>query len=187
MTPLPHEIPPQAHAAPALTAAIPVLTGPRVTLRAPQIADFPALYSIGSGDRGAGIGGPFTREDMWFDFAQMTATWIWRGHGYWSVEADGKLIGFTGIGFEPGDQEPELGYMLTEEAEGQGYAREAAGLSLDHARKLKLPSLVSYIFATNTGSIAVAKALGAIRDTAAEGPVGHEGIVVYRHNMGATQ
>ena len=64
---------------------IPVLKTERLTLRAPEIADFPLVAEIATGPRAEGIGGPMSREDAWGEFAQMNMTWLVRGHGYWSV------------------------------------------------------------------------------------------------------
>lgn len=169
---LPHERPPApgpaADLAARMRALVPVLGTGRLTLRAPEIADFPMVAAIACGPRAKGIGGPMSREDAWGEFAQMTMTWLLRGHGYWSVTetSSGRLLGFTGIGFEPGDREPELGYAFAEAAEGQGFATEAVARARDWGfSEAGLSTFVSYIFACNTRSIALAERLGAVRDT----------------------
>ncbi|MGL4238747.1 GNAT family N-acetyltransferase [Tabrizicola sp.] len=147
-----------------VAAAVPVLHTPRLTLRAPRLADFPAYAAIACTDRGIHIGGPFTEEEAWADFCCMTANWLLRGHGNWAVETHaGDLVGFVLIGFEPGDQEPELGWFLTEGAEGHGYATEAATTARDHAfLALGLARFVSYIDPANPASARVAERLGAV-------------------------
>ena len=166
----------------SLRAMIPVLTTERLTLRATELADFPALAEIATGPRSAGIGGPMSREDAWYEFAQMNMTWLLRGHGYWAVTETGteKLLGFAGIGFEPGDQEPELGYFFVEEAEGKGFATEAVARVRNWGfSDALLPTLVSYIFTDNLPSIALAKRLGAHPD--GEMTYKDEVVIVYRH------
>jgi RimJ/RimL family protein N-acetyltransferase len=147
----------------ALAAAVPVLHTQRLTLRAPRLTDFPAYAAIACTDRGVHIGGPFSEEEAWFDFCCMVANWVLRGHGIWSVDTHaGVHVGFVLIGFEPGDAEPELGWFLTEAAEGQGYATEAAAAVRDHAfGPLGLTRLASYIDPENPSSRRVAERLGA--------------------------
>ena len=89
-----------------------------------------------------------------------------RGHGLWTVEskAGGEVLGFVLIGFEPGDQEPELGYLFRPAAEGHGYATEAATALRDHAfSTLRMDRLVSYIDPANRRSQRVAERLRAAR------------------------
>ncbi len=166
----------------SLREMIPVLTTPRLTLRALELEDFAVLAEIATGPRSVGIGGPMSREDAWYEFAQMNMTWLLRGHGYWAVtETRSKeLLGFAGVGFEPGDQEPELGYFLAAAAEGKGFATEAVSRVRDWAfAEAKMPTLVSYIFTDNTQSIALAERLGARID----GEMTYDGetVIIYRH------
>ncbi len=192
----PHEIAPShigAGLASAIRGMIPVLETARLTLRPMEMGDFPCLVEIVNGPGGDGVGGPQSREDTWFDFAQMMATWTWRGHGYWTAARhdDPEALGFVGIGFEPGDQEPELGYMFAEKERGQGFATEAARAALRFARShLGLSSVVSYIHVGNTASATVAERLGATRDSGAEAALPeNDKAWVYRHDLtrGATQ
>ena len=184
---------PAAHLRPAIIAAIPVLETPRLTLRAPRLADFDLLAALCTGPRSAGIGGPLDRDEAWGEFMQMTATWVLRGHGWWAVTEAEALMGFVGLGFEPGDQEPELGYMFAEAAEGRGLATEAVEAARDWAREAGLPSLVSYIADDNDRSLALAQRVGAVRDRAAERALvaslgdAEAGTQVWRHAVGGTQ
>ncbi|WP_284164842.1 GNAT family N-acetyltransferase [Frigidibacter sp. SD6-1] len=174
---------PAAALAAALAALVPTIETARLRLRAPRLADFDTWAEIECSERATFIGGPMTRDDGWRDFTQATATWLLRGHGLWSVESrDGAdLLGFVLIGFEPGDQEPELGYLFTAAAEGRGLAVEAAGAARDHAfRGLGLQSLVSYVDRGNDRSARLAERLGARRDRSAETAVGPD-CRVYRH------
>jgi RimJ/RimL family protein N-acetyltransferase len=162
----PHECPPTgptAALAARMQGIIPVIETARLRLRAPRIEDFEAYADIACGDRAAGIGGPMTRADAWADFMQVTGTWLLRGHGGWTVEdrETAEVLGFVLIGFEPGDQEPELGFMLTAGAEGRGIAAEAARAARDHGfGPLGLRSMVSYVFRDNARSIALVRRIG---------------------------
>ena len=175
--------PPAAARAAALEAIVPVLTTPRCTLRAPRLGDFDTLQSITGSGRAATVGGPSTPAETWADFCAMTATWLLRGHGMWTVELrDGDIAGFVLIGTEPGDREHELGWLMTEAHEGRGLAFEAAQVARDHAwGALRLPSLVSYIAPGNARSERLATRLGAHFDGTL-----HDGrIAVWRHRRGA--
>lgn len=165
-------------------ALVPVLRTARLTLRAPCADDFAVYADIACGPRGAGIGGPMSREEAWYDFASLASCWMLQGHGGWTVTRSdtGTVVGFAMIGAEPGDAEPELGYMIDAAHEGQGYATEAATAGRDHAfGALRLPSLVSYIFPGNAASIAVARRLGAIADGTLAYPGDAVASLVYRH------
>lgn len=183
----PHEIPatgPAAAFAASLQVALPVLDTERLRLRAPRIEDFETYAAIGESERGRYlVADNADRDALWLDFAQMVATWLLRGHGVWTVETrdTGDTIGFVLLGFEPGDHEPELGYLFLPEAEGHGYAQEAARAARAHAfDTLGMKTLVSTIDHDNTRSIRLAERLGATRDAAAE--AAHDNIIqVYRH------
>lgn len=174
----PHEVwpsPPggQARAA-RFQALTPALETPRLRLRAPRLSDFAVYAEIVAAPEGRFLLASPTRENAWYDFANMTACWLLRGHGLWSVERKapehvGPVVGFALIGFEPGDHEPELGYMTAPSARGRGYAAEAAGCALRYAfDQLDLPTLVSSIDVDNHASARVAEKLGGVRDRTAE-------------------
>ncbi len=181
-----HERPstgPAAVFAEDLQSRLPVIETERLRLRAPRIEDFDAYAEIATGERGIHILEDQTREAAWLDFTQMVATWMLRGHGLWTVEtrADTALAGFVLLGFEPGDHEPELGYMFLQAAEGKGYAFEAAEAARRYGTEtLALPSLVSTIDPENTRSIRLAERLGGHRDPQAEAAHANK-IIVYRY------
>ncbi|MDP5218203.1 GNAT family N-acetyltransferase [Ruegeria sp. 2205SS24-7] len=174
---------PGAMQARQLADRIPELETRRLVLRAPHIKDFRAYADIALSPRGAHLGCA-TRAEAWYDFSNMVAGWLLRGHGLWTVTArqDGTVLGFVLLGFEPGDEEPELGFMLTEDAEGHGYAAEAAEAARAYGfAHIGLPSLVSYIDAANDKSIALAERIGAFAD----GELAYAGdpapSIIYRH------
>ncbi|WP_338550073.1 GNAT family N-acetyltransferase [Roseovarius phycicola] len=167
-----------------LSAHLPSLHTDRLTLRAPVLSDFDAYAQIACSARGEGLGGPFSRDDAWYDFASMVGTWLLRGHGIWSVEetATEQLLGFVVIGFEPGDQHHELGYMMLEDMEGRGYATEAAKAARTYAQNsLNIQVLDSYILPGNTKSIALAERLGATCVGDISYPEDDEPSLIYRH------
>ena len=183
---LPWEVPPAGPAA-ALAAGladrVPVLSTRRLTLRAPQVADFQPYAAIFMSDRASGLGGPFDRAGAWADFCQAVAGWMLRGMGVWTIEprGDDEVLGFGYLWQEYGDPEPEVGWVLTAAAEGKGYAREAAEAIRDYAfGTLGLSTIVSYFDHDNDRSIALAERLGAVRDLAAEAALA-DPVRVYRH------
>jgi RimJ/RimL family protein N-acetyltransferase len=170
MTRPPHERPapgPAAAFAAALADRLPVLETARLRLRAPRLGDFDAWAEVLCGPAGPMLGGPFGRDAAFTEFAATVGLWLLRGHGVWTVEPrqGGDPLGFVLIGFEPGDAEPELGYLFRPGAEGRGDATEAAAAARDHAfGALALPSLVSCVASGNVRSGRVAERLGAVRE-----------------------
>lgn len=153
----------------AIAAPIPVLTTERLVLRAPRAEDWPVLEPIWTTDRGRFIGGPFPPETAWLDFAQAVAGWVLRGLAGWTVtdRGTGEVLGLCGLFLDWGDRELELGWLLTEAAEGRGVATEAARAVRDHAfGTLGLPGLVSHVAEPNHASARVAEKLGGIPDPA---------------------
>ena len=165
-----------------MRAAIPVVETDRLILRAPQIDDFKIYAEISESDAGTFFLENANRTDGWFDFTNMIAAWTLQGFGLWSVttKAD-DVIGFVLLGFEPGDHEPELGYIFHPKGHGQGYATEAAVAARSYAfETLGWTSIVSTIDKANDRSVKLAERLGAVRDLQAEAAHNDE-IFVYRH------
>ena len=181
----PWEAPPTgapAAAAAAFAALVPELATARLRLRAPRLSDFPAYADIIASERGRTLTDTPDRETAWLDFCQMVAGWPLRGYGPWTIETSGNrtLAGFVVLVFEFGDPEPELGWILSDAAEGYGYATEAAEAVRAYAyRALGFKTLVSYIDADNLRSIAVARRLNARPDPSTALPF--ENVRVYRH------
>ncbi len=174
---------PAAATAAALAAQVPQLTTERLALRAPRVTDFDAYAAIFMSDRSVFMDGPYDREGAWADFTQAVAGWLLRGIGLWTMErrADGAVMGFGFFWQEYGDPEPEIGWALTAEAEGQGYATEAAQAMLPLALAQFGPGgVVSYIDPHNAASARIARSLGARRDPVAEAAYG-DGCQIWRH------
>lgn len=174
-----------ADAAMALAALVPRIETERLILRAPRLSDYETLEPIWTGARGAYIGGPMEPADAWLDFNQCVSSWLLRGIGFLTVvlKSDGTVLGLVGFGQEHGDPEIELGWLLTEVAEGHGYATEAAKALLPLGHELfGAGKFVSYIHRDNSASRRLAERLGAVPD-AEPHPLYDDGMV-YRH-MGA--
>lgn len=166
-----------------LAGVIPTLQTERLRLRPPRLSDFAVYADIALSPRGRFLLEAPDREAAWYDFMNMVACWLMRGHGLWTVERkqDGAAVGFVLIGFEPGDHEPELGYMFAAEAEGRGYATEAARAAKVYAfHTLGFSTLVSTIDHDNAASFRVARRLGGVRDREAEAAHNNE-IAVMRY------
>jgi RimJ/RimL family protein N-acetyltransferase len=164
--------------------AVGVIETPRVRLRAPLIEDWPVLEPIWTTERAKFIGGPFQPETAYLDFCQAVAGWVLRGVGGFTIEdrQTGQVLGLAGLFVDWGDPEPELGWLLTEAAEGKGIAMEAAIAIRDHLfGSLGFDQVVSYIDAPNTRSTALAERMGATRDPEPLPDTGGDVVLVYRH------
>ncbi|WP_295177096.1 GNAT family N-acetyltransferase [Shimia sp.] len=170
-----------------LEMCVPTLETARLSLRPIRLTDFDTFFAILSSERAVFMEGPFDRDEAWSEFTQCVSGWMLRGVGYFTIlkRDTGAILGFVGLGMEFGDQEHELGYFLTEEAEGKGYATEAAEAVRDFGLgQQELPSLVSYVDLPNTQSAAVADRLGSKRDAQAEAKFA-EPVQVWRHQLEA--
>ncbi len=162
----------------------PTLETERLILRANRHQDFEALANVLGSDHAKFMGGPMTRRDAWQSFCSDIAQWSLLGHGAWAVErrADGEFVGQVTIIKPPHFPEVEIGWKFFPQAEGRGYAFEAARAALTFAyQSLGLKTLVSYIDTKNTRSIALAKRLGARPDLTAKHAYPDDDDVVYRH------
>lgn len=165
----------------AITAAVPTIETERLILRLPRMSDWTVLEPIWTTDRAAHFGGPFSAEDAWLDFNQLVAGWILRGHGALTIcTRDGAVQGMVLLGHEFGDPDPELGWLLTDDAEGQGYATEAATALLPLCCQIYGDAFVSYIADANLPSIRIAEKLGATKDT--PHPRRSDDVVAYRYS-----
>ena len=85
------------------------------------------------------------------------------GHGFWAVQRreDGVLVGMCGLFKRDALPEPDIGYALLAEHEGQGYAIEAARGCVAHARNaLGWTTLMAITALDNPGSVALLGKLG---------------------------
>jgi RimJ/RimL family protein N-acetyltransferase len=162
--------------------AIPTLRTGRLVLRPMIEADFPAYRNLMASPRSTYMGGPLDEPRAWGLFCHDIACWTLYGHGGLMIDvaATAECVGQVGISHGPLFPEKELGWLLYDGFEGQGYVTEAATALRDWAfAELGLPSLVSYFHPENARSMAVAQRLGAVRDDTA--PRQDPEDVVYRH------
>ena len=164
------------------SAEIVTLRTERLILRAPTAADFDAYFAFMASPRSPGVGGPHGLQAAWGFFCHDVAQWRLFGHGGLMIDlADtGECVGQVGINDGPLFPEKELGWLLYDGHEGRGYASEAAiALRAWAFATLRLPTLVSYVYAGNTRSMAVAERIGARLDP--DAPRDDPAALVYRH------
>ena len=103
------------------------------------------------------------RALAWRNMASVIGHWSIRGYGSFSVEsrATGEWLGRVGPWFPEGWPAPEVGWMITREHWGKGYATEAARASVDYAfETLGWQRVIHVILQGNEQSVGVAKKLG---------------------------
>lgn len=159
----------------------PLLQTSRLILRPQTLADWPAYAQMMQSDRAAFMGGPCTVAQAWGLFCHDLAQWSLMGHGALMLECrqSGSCLGQVGINHGPLFPERELGWLLYPDAEGQGYAFEAARAMKAWALMQGYTGLVSYIDPDNHRSRRLAERLGARLDPDAPGMDPTD--LVYRH------
>ncbi len=163
---------------------IPTLHTERLILRAPAMEDWPDYHALMISDRALYMGGPHSTKAAWGMFCHDVALWTLEGHGALMMEdrTTGECLGQVGINYGPLFPERELGWLVYPQAEGKGYAYEAAAALRDWAFKTRrLNTLVSYIAPPNLRSIRLAERLGAVPDETAQRQLGDEDDLVFRH------
>ena len=163
---------------------IPTLITDRLVLRAPEIADFEPYAEILTSGRARHIGGPFERHAAWLDFCMEVAGWTLHGFGALTIteRKSERFLGLSILHHDEGDPERELGWVISDAAEGRGIAAEATLAMRTYAFETHgWESLVSYIAPGNDRSIRLAERLGAVRDDAATRPARFPECHVFRH------
>ena len=107
---------------------IPTLYTPRLTLRAPTMADLDAMIAFYEATE-VEVGG-YAKRDAAGAKAVLEGfieSWERHGHGMWLLEnAKGDVIGGAGLGLPDGFPHHELTWFLFPDAQGKGYASEAS-------------------------------------------------------------
>lgn len=132
---------------------IPTLTTSRVSLRPMQAVDWTAYHRLMSSDRSIYMGGPFSTAVAWGMFCADHAQWSLFGCGALMIEntGSGACVGQVGINSGPLFPEFELGWFLYPEAEGHGFAYEAAAELLAWSLEVRaIETLVSFVDPGNT-------------------------------------
>ncbi len=166
-------------------ATAPVLMTERLRLRMPRYEDFAHRLDFYASDRSVWEGGPFAAREAWRVFASEVGQWPLMGFGPFSIEDrhTGDYLGEVGIYQPEGYPEPELGWFVTEAAEGRGIAAEGARAVMVWARTtFGWDHIDNYIDPGNTRSIALGLRLGGvIADVPGDDPTD----VVIRHDLRA--
>jgi RimJ/RimL family protein N-acetyltransferase len=159
----------------------PTISTKRLRLRPHQTSDFDALANLFATNRSCFMDGPMERWQVWDRFAAEVGSWVLQGCGSWAIDLhDGTMVGQVGINKPDYFPEHEIGWLLYDGFEGQGYATEAAGAAKAWAfYRLDLTTLVSYIDPPNAPSIRVAERLGGQLDESATPPSPSD--LVYRY------
>lgn len=150
---------------------IPTLRTERLQLRPMTMQDWPEYLSFLSSQRAQFMGGPFDEHDAWSMFTHDMAQWPLMNHGALMIELNetSQTIGQVGLNHGPLFPEHELGWLLFQGYEGNGYALEAASALKNWAfNELGLKTLVSYIHKDNLQSKSLAQKLGALPDPQAQ-------------------
>lgn len=150
-----------------MTADSTPLMTERLSLRPPQDADVDAVFKIHSDPLTYRHRPELTMKDR-DEAVELTSAWQqdWHQHGigYFVVLTyGGETIGFTGVrhAVEGDETVLNLYYRFASQAQGKGYATEAASAALEWARDRhpQLP-IVAIIDPANTASARLAEILG---------------------------
>lgn len=164
----------------------PTLHTARLTLRPPRLADFEHWAAFFASPRSEHERGPMDRVEGYRTWAADVALWSLRGYGPFGLDdrETGAYIGEVGIYQPEGYPEPELGWFVIPEAEGKGYALEAAPAVMAWVRdSFGWDRLINIIDPANTRSIALGLRLGGVIDPTLPGI--DPGDVVIRHDLRA--
>lgn len=143
----------------------------RLTLRPPVIDDLDAIHRMRSDPQVVRFlgGRTMTREEAWQRLLRSAGQWALFGYGFFAVieRASGTLVGEAGFmqaerGLGPPfDPFPEAGWIFAREAQGKGYASEAAeSMHASFMRAHGPVRTVCIIDPDNAGSLHVAAKLG---------------------------
>lgn len=145
-------------------APAPILETERLILRIPEGRDFDAWAAFAADEETMRhLGGAQDRAMAWRGMCTMTGAWTVRGFSMFSVieKASGRWVGRLGPWQPEGWPGTEVGWGLSRDVWGRGYATEGATAAMDYAFDvLGWTEAVHTIEPANTGSQAVARRLG---------------------------
>ena len=141
----------------------PTLETSRLILRPPIAGDFEPWSAFMADESTHFIGGPQHPAVAWRGMATMIGAWVMEGFSMFSVieKTSGRWIGRLGPWRPYGWPGTEVGWGLTPDACGKGYATEGSAAAIDWAfDTLGWTEVIHTIDPGNLGSIAVAERLG---------------------------
>ncbi|MFZ5721512.1 MAG: GNAT family N-acetyltransferase [Pseudomonadota bacterium] len=142
---------------------IPTLETKRLILRGPRTEDFEPWAAFCADEEAARyIGGRQDRIGAWRIMSVMAGAWLSRGFSMFSVieKSTGRWVGRVGPWQPEGWPGTEVGWGLTRDTWGKGYATEAAA-TIDWAfDTLGWDEVIHTIEAANVNSQKVAQRLG---------------------------
>ena len=140
------------------------LETPRLILRPPRIEDLDAWTEMMQDEPTARfIGGVAPRAMCWRQLMTMIGAWHAQGFGMFSVveKESGRWIGRLGPWQPEGWPGPEIGWAITRDCWGRGYAGEGATTATNWAfDRLGWTRVIHSIAPDNTASQRVAQKLG---------------------------
>jgi RimJ/RimL family protein N-acetyltransferase len=153
------------------TPDIPALTTARLTLRGHRLDDFADCVRLWGDPLVTRYisARPFTEEEVWTRLLRYVGHWALLGFGYWMVRetATDRLIGEVGFAEHRRDMTPsvfgmpEIGWVLTPAAHGQGFATEAARAAIEWGdARFDRARTVCLIHPDNRPSLRVAEKAG---------------------------
>jgi RimJ/RimL family protein N-acetyltransferase len=152
----------------------PQIETPRLILRGHIVEDFNLIAALWADPKMVRfIGGvPSTREASWSRLLRYVGHWSLMGFGYWVIleKESGVFVGEIGFAdfqreMRPSmDNKAEMGWVLSPDFHGKGYASEAAEAALAWA-DANIPRQVCCIIAPgNTPSIRLARKNGFVAE-----------------------
>ena len=150
---------------------VPIIETARLRMRGHRPDDHKSCAALWSdADVVRYVGGrPLTPEEAWDRMLRYVGHWVWMGYGLWVVEEtiSSNFVGEVGYADHNRDTqpsfagEPEIGWVLSKQFHGRGYATEAVLAAMEWgARQLSFPRTVCMIHPENTPSLRVAEKCG---------------------------
>lgn len=137
----------------------------RLILRPTRAEDFEGWLSVMTDPVAMEhLGGAQARSLVWRDFLMMAGAWSIQGFGMFSVieKATNRWVGRVGPWMPEGWPGPEIGWGISRDRWGRGYAVESATAAIDWAfAELGWREVIHSIGPQNVASQAVARRLGA--------------------------
>jgi [ribosomal protein S5]-alanine N-acetyltransferase len=139
-------------------------TTARLRARPVTVEDVPVLERLWGDERvGRTLGGVRDRAQVQRTLDEAVSHWRRWGFGRWLLDDGERPVGTVKLAHCEIDGRPEveLGYAVLPEYWGRGFATEASGGALDHARDVVgLDEVVAFALVSNGPSLAVMRKLG---------------------------